>query len=174
MFTIRPATLEDADTLAELGRRIFLDTFAKDNTPEDMAGYLAATFGPALQRAELQDASVRFLLVLAHGTPVAYAKLGQRPANARGRRPLQISRFYVERAWHGSGAAPALMEAVLQLARAQGHDDLWLGVWEHNARAIGFYQKQGFVRVGEQPCQVGADVQTDWVMARAVTPEPSR
>ncbi len=167
MFTIRPATLEDAETLADLGRRIFVETFAKDNTPEDMAAYLKSTFGPALQRAELQDASVHFLLLSAQGAPVAYAKLAKGPPTARGSRPLQISRFYVEAAWHGSGAAQALMEAVLQLARQQGRDDVWLGVWEHNDRAIRFYQKQGFVRVGEQPCQVGADVQTDWVMARA-------
>ncbi|MDQ3653304.1 MAG: hypothetical protein M3458_24085 [Acidobacteriota bacterium] len=35
--TIRRANSDDADLLAELGARTFSETFAADNTPEDMA-----------------------------------------------------------------------------------------------------------------------------------------
>ncbi len=174
MFSLRTATAEDAEALAELGRRTFFETFAKDNTQEDMARYLADTFSPALQRAELKDASVHFLLLLARGKLAGYAKLRPAAANARGQRPLEVCRFYVDRPWHGSGAAHALLEGALEHARANAHDDVWLAVWEHNVRAIRFYRKHGFTRVGEQPFQLGADVQTDWVLARPVTPEQSR
>jgi ribosomal protein S18 acetylase RimI-like enzyme len=168
MFTIRTATPADAEALADLGARTFREAFARDNTPEDMAEYLARHFGGALQRAELEDRSVRFLLVEAHRQPAGYVKLRTGPANACGRRPLEICRFYLDRPWHGSGAAAQLMDAILDLARREGHDDLWLAVWEHNARAIRFYQKLGFARVGEQPFQLGSDLQVDWLMARRV------
>ncbi|MGO9832470.1 MAG: N-acetyltransferase family protein [Myxococcaceae bacterium] len=174
MFTIRTATARDAEALADLGRRTFQETFAKDNTPDDMARYLADHFGAALQRAELADPASCFLLLLAEGAPAGYVKLRRGGATHYGRRPLEICRFYIDRAWHGSGAARALMQASVALAQREAHDALWLAVWEHNARAIAFYQKHGFARVGEQPFQLGADVQTDWVMARAVRPEPSR
>ena len=167
MFSIRTATVEDADALAQFARRIFFETFAKENTPEDMERYVAETFGPALQRAELLDAKVHYLLLQADGRLAGYTKLARGEANPRGRRPLQVCRFYLDSPWHGSGAANSLMEAVLALAQREGNDDVWLGVWEHNLRAIRFYQKHGFTRVGEQPCQVGEDVQTDWVMARS-------
>lgn len=165
MFTVRTATIADAEALAELGVRTFRETFAKDNTPEDMARYLAEHFGGGLQRAELEDAAVRFLLLLAESAPAGYVKLRAGPAGPRGKRPLEICRFYVDRKWHGSGAAVRLMEAIHELAAREGHDALWLAVWEHNARAIRFYEKHGFARVGEQPFQLGTDVQTDWVMA---------
>jgi diamine N-acetyltransferase len=174
MFSLRTATAEDADVLAELGRRTFFETFAKDNTPEDMARYLQDTFSPALQRAELTAPAVRFLLLLAEGRLAGYAKLRPAAANARGRRPLEVCRFYVDRPWHGSGAARSLLEGALAHAQANAHDEVWLAVWEHNARAIRFYRKHGFTRVGEQLFQLGSDVQTDWVMARPVTPEQSR
>jgi len=174
MFSLRMATAEDAEALAELGRRTFFEAFAKDNTPEDMARCLTDTFSPALQRKEILTPSVRFLLLLADGELAGYAKLRPAAPNARGQRPLEVHRFYVDRPWHGSGAAHTLMEAVLAHARANAHDEVWLAVWERNARAIRFYSKFGFTRVGEQPFQLGQDVQTDWVMARAVTPEQSR
>ena len=87
---------------------------------------------------------------------------------------MEICRFYVDRAWHGRGAALELMHAVDTTAQRDGHDEVWLAVWEHNARAIRFYQKHGFARVGEQLFRLGADVQTDWLMARALRPDRSR
>jgi diamine N-acetyltransferase len=165
MFTVRTSTIADAEALAELGARTFRETFAKDNTPEDMARYLAEHFGGGLQRAELEDSSVRFLLLLAESAPAGYVKLRAGTSGPRGKRPLEICRFYVDRKWHGSGAAVTLMEAIHTLASREGHDALWLAVWEHNARAIRFYEKHGFARVGEQPFRLGIDTQTDWVMA---------
>jgi ribosomal protein S18 acetylase RimI-like enzyme len=168
MFSIRTATSKDAEALAELGTRTFRETFAKDNTPEDMALYLAEHFGGGLQRAELEDNAVVFLLLEAEGHPAGYVKLRKGSANGRGRRPLEVCRFYVDKKWHGKGAAKRLMEAIDAMAVREGHDDVWLAVWEHNARAIRFYEKHGFQRVGEQPFRLGADVQTDWLMARPV------
>jgi ribosomal protein S18 acetylase RimI-like enzyme len=60
------------------------------------------------------------------------------------------------------------MDSVVRTASALGGDVLWLGVWERNARAIAFYRKQGFERVGAKTFRLGADVQTDDVMARAL------
>src|SRR5208283_1623351 len=118
-----------------------------------MAQYLAEHFGGELQRAELLDSSVLFLLLLAEGRPGGYVKLRRGGEGTRGRHPLEVCRFYVDRAWHGSGGA------VEAFAQSEGHDVLWLAVWEHNMRAIRFYTKHGFVRVGEQPFRLGADTQ---------------
>ena len=55
--TIRVATAEDAERLSELAARTFRETFAPDNTAEDMAAYLAATFTLERQRSELEETS---------------------------------------------------------------------------------------------------------------------
>jgi ribosomal protein S18 acetylase RimI-like enzyme len=49
---------------------------------------------------------------------------------------------------------------------ARGSGVAWLGVWEHNPRAITFYGKLGFVACGEQVFPLGNDPQRDIVMAR--------
>ncbi len=58
------------------------------------------------------------------------------------------------------------MAAVADAARVSGARTLWLGVWEHNPRAIAFYRKCGFEDVGTQVFVLGADHQRDLVLAR--------
>lgn len=59
---IRRANADDADLLSELGARTFSETFAADNTSEDMASYIAASFNRAQQTAELADPASTFLI----------------------------------------------------------------------------------------------------------------
>ena len=54
-INVRYATATDNALLAELGARTFHDTFAADNTPENMTPYLAASFSPEKQAVELAD-----------------------------------------------------------------------------------------------------------------------
>lgn len=153
---IRPALPPDAAALAELAARTFVETFAAANTAEDIAAYVAATYGQALQEAEIADPSMLTLIAEDDGPLVAFAqmRLGDR---------IEIARFYVARERHGRGIAHALMDAVIAAA---GSKTLWLGVWEHNPRAIRFYEKCGFRVTGTQPFLLGSDVQTDLVMVR--------
>ncbi|MEO8017767.1 MAG: GNAT family N-acetyltransferase [Pseudomonadota bacterium] len=166
---IRCATIEDAAALATFGARTFAETFAADNTAEDMRLHLAQAWRPELQRAEILDPQVDTLLACdAHGTLAGFAQLqaGSAPACIATVRPVELLRFYVDKPWQGQGLAQALMRAVENLARTRGARELWLGVWERNARAQAFYGKHGFRKVGTQIFVVGTDPQTDHVMLR--------
>lgn len=167
---IRIGVLEDAAVLAELARTTFHDAFAAGNNAADMALHLERAYGVAQQSAELQDSRLLTLLVEVDGAAVAYAMVREQPPPAcvTGARPIELWRFYVRQAWHGRGVAAALMARVMDEARARGAATLWLGVWEHNARARAFYAKCGFADVGEHVFLFGTDPQTDRVMAMAL------
>jgi ribosomal protein S18 acetylase RimI-like enzyme len=168
LFQIRFATPEDARSLAELGRRTFHETFATGNDPADLEAYLSDAFGSTRQRAELEDPAIHTLICETAAGPAAYAQVRQdrRPDFVEGARPVELWRFYVGAEWHGRGIAHSLMESVLDRATFLDGDTLWLGVWEGNARAVAFYRKYGFEKVGAQEFLLGTDRQTDWVMAR--------
>ena len=87
---------------------------------------------------------------------------------------MELKRLYVVRAWQGQGVAQALMDAALDAARARDAQTLWLGVWERNPRAVAFYRKYGFTRVGEHAFVLGGDRQTDWLLARPLGVRPRR
>lgn len=173
---VRRAEVTDAPALSALGAATFRETFDDSNTPEDMARYVAEAFFPEQQAADIVDPR-SVMLVAEHREPtgatalIGYAQIrsGDVPAEVPGANPLELKRLYVLRAWHGKGVAQDLMNTCLTIARARGCDTLWLGVWEHNTRAQTFYRKYGFVRVGQHDFVLGTDVQTDWLMARAMS-----
>ncbi len=168
--SIRYAAGGDAALLAELSARTFAETFAADNTPEDMAAYLASAFGVTQQAAELNDPRATFLLAEIEGAPVGYAKLyaGDAPACVTGERPLELARLYAGQAWIGRGVGASLMTACIAEAVRRGHRTMWLGVWERNLRAQAFYRRWDFRIVGQQIFQLASDPQTDLVMERAL------
>jgi ribosomal protein S18 acetylase RimI-like enzyme len=175
-LTIRRASTADAATLATLGETTFTDTFGPENTPGDMAAYLATAFGEAIQRAELADARRTVFLAELGGKAVGYAVLraGEAPACVRDGDgdAIEIERLYAATRLIGSGIGAALMGRCLSEARDRGRTTIWLGVWERNARAIAFYRRWQFADVGSHGFTLGADRQTDRVMARPVTGLP--
>lgn len=163
---IRAATLADATVLAELGERTFRDSFASYNSAENMEAFLASHYRPELQTAELRDPRNLYLLAEVSGVPAGFALLrdGTREQGVEGERPLNLARLYVDRPFLGAKVGAALMARCLEEGRARGHDVLWLGVWEHNARARAFYARWGFAEVGEMSFLLGSDLQHDFVL----------
>jgi diamine N-acetyltransferase len=166
MFRIRHATAADAAALAELGERTFRETFAAHNDPDDLEDYIGKTYGQPQQRAEIENPDGVTLLGETDGVLMAFAQLRRAPSPHG---DVEIARFYVDRSHHGRGIAQSLMQAAEDAARAIGGTELWLGVWEHNLRAIAFYEKCGFRDVGSHPFLVGRDLQTDRLMSRVIS-----
>jgi len=168
--TIRRGTLQDAELLAELGARTFSETFAGDNTPQNLAAYLASAFSPERQATELADLRCSYQIAEVDGRAVGYALLrsGRVPAGVNGDRPIELVRLYVSQESIGSGVGAALMWACIDEAQLRGHRTLWLGVWEHNLRAQEFYRKWNFQEVGTHVFQLGEDAQTDLLMQRKI------
>lgn len=170
MLRIEPARPEHAKALAELAETTFRLTFAADNTTANMARHCQASYGEAIQREEIRDPSLHTLLVWQDSQLTGYAqlRLGSAPACASGTRPGEILRFYLLPACHGQGLATQLMDTCLAWLRQAGCDVIWLGVWEHNPRAIAFYRKHGFEICGDHVFPLGEDPQRDLVMVRAL------
>ncbi|HEU5136150.1 MAG TPA: GNAT family N-acetyltransferase [Steroidobacteraceae bacterium] len=167
---VRRATVADAEALAQIGARTFFDAFAADNTPEDMRLFLAKTWRPDLQRAEILDDTLDTLLACVDDRLAGFAQVraAQPPPGIAARNPVELKRFYVDKPWQGRGVAHQLMEAVETQTRAREAHELWLGVWERNERAQAFYRKCGFRKVGTQIFVVGNDPQTDHVMLKSL------
>ena len=165
---IRRARIEDAHLLSELGAQTFAETFIEDNTPENMAAYLATSFNLEKLTAELTDPLSIFFIAEVDGHAAGYAKLhsGKALDGIEGQKPIELVRLYVSRKWLGRGVGQALMQRCIDEAQEKGFQTIWLGVWERNNRAQAFYRKWNFREVGEQIFQLGSDQQRDILMQR--------
>ncbi len=168
---VRRGKADEAGLLAELGARTFSETFAVHNTPDDMAAYLASAFSPAHQALELADPHSSFHIAETDGVALGFAMLrsGPVPHSITGVKPIELVRLYVSRESIGSGVGAALMETCISEAKQECYETLWLGVWEHNHRAITFYRKWNFHEVGTHVFQLGDDPQTDILMQLTIS-----
>lgn len=170
-FTIRRAAVSDAAALAELAARTFTETFAAENSPEDLDAHLRSAYGVAHQTAELEDRDVITLPAFQGEELAGFAQVRRTsaPSCVVAEQPIELHRFYLARSAQGTGLATPLMLAARASAQELGGRHMWLGVWERNPRAIAFYAKTGFVAAGSHVFMVGSDPQTDLVLVSPLT-----
>jgi diamine N-acetyltransferase len=171
MWSIRKAEPNDAGALARLAERTFRDTFGTDNSSADMDQHCRETYSTKIQTREILDPNIDTFVCEFENELIAYTQLSwlQAPSYVTALKPVEIKRFYVNSPWHGQGIAGALMNHLLEHVESKHADQIWLGVWEHNPRAQRFYQKMGFLEVGEHVFQLGNDPQRDLILSLKVT-----
>lgn len=167
-ITITPVTTDDLPQLQATGRQTFYETFYSDNTPEDMQLYLDTHFSTHRLTTELSNPYSAFYFAWYQQQVVGYLKINEGPAQTdiNDKHALEIERIYVRKDFYGKKVGQQLFEKALQIAREKSFHYVWLGVWEHNTRALRFYQKNGFHSFGTHRFFVGHDNQTDVLMKR--------
>lgn len=165
---ITTATIADAKLLTPLAIKIFCDTFAQYNRPEDMDHYVTHEMNQAKLESELAEPDNVFFIIWYQEIPVGYAKMRtfNPDKGVVAKKPLEIERLYVLHQYHNLKLGAALMSHCLHFATTRNHDLVWLGVWEHNFKAIQFYNKWGFTQFGTHPFLLGTDLQTDILMQK--------
>jgi GNAT superfamily N-acetyltransferase len=165
---IREARPDEAAAYTAFAGDIFVKTYAAGNDPRLVSAHVLNTFGETKLAAELAD-SVRCVLVVeaADGGWDAYVSMraNEIPAPIGSANAIEVERFYVGQDWHGHGVAKELMDVTIGRAKAAGYDTVWLGVWQHNHRAIRFYEKMGFAHVGWHTFIFGGEPEDDYLMA---------
>lgn len=169
---IRQATIDDARLLTDLSYSTFWDAFAHHpkNAPSDIAQYMRLAFSFEQIMAELSDPKTIFLIAELEGEAVGYAKLvgDSCEDGIIAKRPIELGRLYAHQEHLGKGVGQRLMDACFDRAREDGHDTMWLGVWEYNPRAQRFYEKNDFRIVGKHTFVLGSDPQTDLLMQKII------
>ena len=168
--SLRPCRFGDLPELRALSIRTFRETFAALNTPENLQEYLDSAFAEEKLRRGLANETSLFFLLYSENTPAGYLKLNEAPSQTDLNDPdsLEIERIYVRGEFQGKGLGRYLMEQALLTAAERKKKYVWLGVWEKNEKAIGFYQKNGFYKTGTHAFAVGKEVQTDFIMRKDI------
>ena len=171
---IRPARIEDADALAVLGRRTFLDTFVAEDGfaipyPEaDLLPYLDESFGPAAVRRRIEEDKSGYWLAERDGEFLAYANAGPNglPHPDAGPGDQELRRIYVDKSAQGLGLGTKLLALSLDWMETHTTGPLWIGVWSGNLKAQKLYAGNGFTKAGEYEYPVGAWRDHEFILRR--------
>ncbi len=152
------ATSLHADIISSIGRQSFRDAFAHlFNNKEDLREYLDYTYQPDKIAKSIEKENNIFLLAFVENVPVGFAKVKKDSLNEQieSIAQMELQKIYVLSYYHGSGAGAALMQAVLDLADEICPDYIWLDTHIQNIKAIRFYEKNGFQKIGKHYFTIG-------------------
>ena len=147
----------DLAKLQEISRSTFEHTFSDFNTKEDMREYLFKNLSLDQLTLELESSTSSFYFIYVEEKLAGYMKLNVSDS-------FEIERIYILEKFKGMGAGKAFMNFAFTQAKSLGFNSLWLGVWEHNIKAISFYKSLGFTTYGEHDFILGSDLQRDILM----------
>jgi ribosomal protein S18 acetylase RimI-like enzyme len=163
---IEKVTIHQVEPLQAISKNTFWETFAEQNSLENMTQYLETGFSLEKLTAELNDPNAAFYFAWRNQEVIGYLKLnfGAAQTELKDQNALEIERIYVLKAFHGRKVGQLLYEKAIQIAKQMQARYVWLGVWEENRRAIHFYEKNGFVTFDKHIFILGDDKQIDLMM----------
>jgi len=165
----------DERRLSLVAAATFLETFAGILDGPDIVAHCEREHAAAAYARWLSDPDARLWLAEteAGAAPVGYLLLARPslPLDDLRADDLEVKRIYVL-SRHQGGTGSALMGRAVDEARRRGAGRLLLGVYARNERALAFYARHGFAKVGERRFQVGANSYDDVVLARDVAGAP--
>jgi diamine N-acetyltransferase len=168
---VRVAKVTDAAELSRIAAITFPLACAKGTPQGDISSYIASELTIARFEEHIACPTKSILVALVNSRVCGYLMLCQEeaPADLEAQRPLELRRVYVLPEQQGSGVADDLIVRALEEAASGGHDSLWLSVSGDNQRALGLYQRHGFVVVGTCYFPLGNVVYEGFLMSRSLT-----
>lgn len=133
--------------------KIYKQSYAEHYTylwTDQGENYINTFFTEEKISSEMNDKNTRFYLVYNEGFPVGVLKINDNKSfdGEINTDNLEIERLYFLKEAAGKGLGKSTLKMVSELAAAEKKKYIWLKAMQA-ADAVKFYQKQGFVIVGE-------------------------
>ncbi|MDG1277785.1 MAG: GNAT family N-acetyltransferase [Algoriphagus sp.] len=169
-YRILKSDVSDLPELLNMAQKAFVQAFTANNKPENVKAYLNEAFTLDQFREEYQKEGSTFFKLVSGTQIIGYTKVNLTPAQTDVHDPesLEIARLYLLDEFIGLGLGKMLLEQAIDFAKEKQKKYIWLGVWEHNPRAISFYERNGFEKFSSHPFPFGDEVQTDWLMRKLI------
>jgi ribosomal protein S18 acetylase RimI-like enzyme len=165
-LSIRQAEISNTNIICALGVTTFYEAYFEQDESSDLASYVLESFSQAQIEEEINNTDSTFFIAELNGKAVGYAKLRENSTVdcLKNENAVELHRIYILERAKGKGVGGKLLNRCFETARAKGYETIWLGVWERNTTALKFYEKIGFLKVGELQFPYGETVGTNYVL----------
>ncbi|MFB1083047.1 GNAT family N-acetyltransferase [Jeotgalibacillus sp. JSM ZJ347] len=167
-IVIRKCSIDDLQELQKVSIETFTETFKEHNSPDQLESYLKRAYQINQLKTELDNQFSQFYFIYCDHEIAGYLKVNVQDAQTEnmGAESLEVERIYIKKKFQKAGLGKQLLNQALEIASNQNKEKIWLGVWEENKNAIGFYKKKGFVIAGSHSFFMGDEEQTDLIMVK--------
>jgi len=158
MNKIIRATIDHCDQLPEIAKISFLDAHGTSAPKGDIDTYITKYFDRNAFLKELKNPENQYYLIYHENSLAGYSKtiFSVPNENISEQHVAKLERFYLLKEFYGSGLAGKLLNFNRKIAQENNQKGIWLAVWVENHRAIQFYTKNNFRKVGSYDYQISA------------------
>lgn len=154
---IRKATIADAQFLALLGRITYFEShkiYFEDQN--DIKTYCNEEYSVAKIKQNLADENTIYWIALADDLPVGFSLLQLNKSTPLLSAPkvCKLQKIYVLSNFTSMNIGRQLHNTMIEEAKTRKFEKLWLTAYHKNTRAINFYTKNGFQKIGEDIFEV--------------------
>lgn len=140
-----------AALLSSIGAQSFLESHGSSASRENLEEYVSKAFAVEQFEKELLEKNAVFKLAFYNNIPAGYSKIltDQSHPKISSNSICKMDRLYVLRDFYDNKIGKALFDENLRIAKELKQTGMILNMWTGNARAIRFYEREGFERIGE-------------------------
>lgn len=151
MHKIYRANISHAKLLSELTKTTFLVPHGHSAPKEEMDKYINNNFNINNLKKELNNEQNIYSLIEYNGNIAGFSKIifNSKNKHINSNNITLLSRIYLLEKYYDLSLGKALFNYNLSLAKKNKQSGIWLAVWIENYRAISFYKKIGFKKVGD-------------------------
>lgn len=151
MHKIIKAEPKDAALLTRIGAASFLTAHGHSASKKDIDNYVTHNFNENIFKKELLDHNNKYYLIFYKGKVAGYSKIifNKTNKNIPAQNITNLSRLYLLKEFYDLGLGKVLFDFNIKLCIENKQSGVWLAVWVENLKALKFYNKTGFKKVGD-------------------------
>ncbi|MBS1778410.1 MAG: GNAT family N-acetyltransferase [Bacteroidetes bacterium] len=168
MISIKPATVDDAEIIRSLAEATWWPTYSPILSKEQISYMLNLMYGLDTIQSQITNREQTYIILYNDDAPKGFAAYAPRAEN---KEIYKLHKIYCLPETKDMGFGKALLQAVEDAVLSAGKNILELNVNKYNP-AIGFYLRQGFIKIYEEDIDIGEGYQmNDYVMQKILTHE---
>jgi ribosomal protein S18 acetylase RimI-like enzyme len=156
MTSINKVLVKDISLLSSLATQTIIESHGHSAPAEDMNNYIAEKYTEEIFKGELGDPKNIYNFIYHDDQLAGFSKIvfdcpyeGSQLQNI-----TKLDRIYILKKFYEQKLGQQLFQFNVDLAKKNKQAGMWLYVWQENARAIRFYEKNGFRVIGSHDFQV--------------------
>lgn len=151
MLTFIRPDISHTKLITSIAAKTFIESHGNSASEKDIDAYVKSKFTEANLEHELSDPNAVFRLAYYDNVPVGYSKIifDCPNPNIDDKNICKMERLYVLKDHLDKKIGQALFNENLNLAKNAHQKGIWLFVWTGNERALRFYDRQGFKKIGD-------------------------
>lgn len=158
MVQIIKCDAEHCDLLVELCKKTFLESHGESASKKDVENFISKTYTKVLLIKELAQPDIQYHIIYYKNKIAGYSKIELHTSNLAIQQTnlTKLDRFYLLKEFYGHNLGNILFNANIEIAKKYEQNGIWLVVWVENLRAVKFYTKIGFKKVGMYDFQISS------------------